>query len=321
MANTPSSSLLGNIRYLLLFFLLHVLLINASPTAALVPTKRNGVRFLTFDQSYEGRVKKGQYFNKLFPLEDEKAAEYIFWYPYKKNTGDVQPLFKFTDSAVKRLKLEILKVPEYGTDLDNAFADKYHQVDQTKAGVYNYRHDRKFGKDKKKPTMSSYSNVLVPASGAIIFVDNFSPTARNQEWNIGNVPELDKLSDIAFFQWIDACKTKNVDPKTLKLMFISHVVHDATYKIVVDALREAGHKRMPSYAKKIVFSMEAKQGQAILGSVWGSALSWMLIQHKTELGLKKITEVAVWGLRLGFALPETNTLVGSMNMRFTVKDA
>ncbi|KAK2028607.1 hypothetical protein LX32DRAFT_719854 [Colletotrichum zoysiae] len=322
MANANRYFLSGSVRSFLLWFLLHVLLINASPTA-LVPTQRNG---LSFPTGFQGRIEKGRHLIKLFPLDEEKAAEfnegvsvastfkdpsalklngwsrYIYWFPFKKNTGDP---------------------PGYDHDLDNAFADSKYPVDQTKAGVYHYRHDRKFGKNKKKkPTYSSYANVHVPASGAIIFDSDFSPETRQKEYGLGDVPELHRLSDVAFFQWMDACKAKNVDPKSLKVMFVSHVINLETYNIVVDALLTDWHRMMPSFANKVVFSMETKQGQAILGSKWGSALSWMLIQHKKELGLKKIKEVAVWGLRNGFVLPEkSDLLVGTLEMRFVVEDA
>ncbi|KAK1992859.1 hypothetical protein LX36DRAFT_540524, partial [Colletotrichum falcatum] len=299
--------------------------------------------FPTFDQSFRGRVEKGRYLNKLFPLDEEEAAQfnggvtvasrfkdpsvlkaygwsrYIYWSPYEKNTGDPPPRFKFLTPTPSRLDLEISKKPSLD-DLDNAFADKGHPVDRTKAGVYHYRHDRRFGSLKKKtPTFSSYANVLVPASGAIIFHDDTSPESMKRQWKIGSVPELHRLSDIAFFQWMDACKVQNVNPKSLKLMFISHVINYETYRVVVDALVKTGHKRMPAYTDRIVFSMNSRQGRAILGSTWGSALSWMLIQHKKELGPKKITEVAVWGARLGFGLPSSiNEMVGTLEMRFTV---
>ncbi|KAK2056645.1 hypothetical protein LY76DRAFT_659246 [Colletotrichum caudatum] len=345
MAKSNRYFVLGSVRSLFLWFLLHVLLINASPTA-LVPTERRASAFPKFAPGYNGRIEKGQYFNKLFPLNEEKAAEfnggvtvaspfkdpsalksngwtrYIYWYPFKKNTGDPRSPWrpKYIDRAW-RLGLRISKSPEYGHDLDNAFAERAHPVDQREAATYTYRHDRKFDKNKK-PTYSHYANVHVPASGAIIFDNDFSPETFQKEWKLGDIPKLHRVSDVVFFQWIDACKTKNVDPKSLKVMFISHVLNPETYNIVVDALWSAGHRRMPNFANKVVFSMDTPEGQAILGSTWGSALSYMLIQHKKELGLKKITEVAVWGLRLGFTLPtERDRIVGTMEMRFVVEDA
>ncbi|KDN63016.1 hypothetical protein CSUB01_07897 [Colletotrichum sublineola] len=313
MANTFHRFALRSVCSSFLLFLLHVLLINASPIAS-VPTKQNELSFPTFDQSFQGRVEKGQYLKKLFPLDEEEATQfnggvtvasrfkdpsvlkangwtrYIYWFPYEKNTGDRPPRFKFLTPTPKGLDLEIPKQPTYGHDLNNAFADTDHPVDKTKAGVYHYRHDRRFGTLKnKKPTFASNANVLVPASSAIIFDDDTSPEAMKKYWKLGSVPELHRVSDIAFFQWMDACKAQNVNPKSLKLI--------------------------------IVFSMDSRQGQAILGSTWGSALSWMLIQHKKELGLKKITKVAVWGAKLGFPLPLSHGMVGTMEMKFIVEDA
>ncbi|KAK2008560.1 hypothetical protein LZ32DRAFT_631571 [Colletotrichum eremochloae] len=345
MANTFHRFALRSVCSSFLLFLLHVLLINASPIAS-VPTKQNELSFPTFDQSFQGRVEKGQYLKKLFPLDEEEATQfnggvtvasrfkdpsvlkangwtrYIYWFPYEKNTGDRPPRFRFLTPIPEGFDLEIPKQPTYEHDLNNAFADTDHPVDKTKAGVYHYRHDRRFGTFKnKKPTFASNANVLVPASSAIIFDDDTSPEAMKKYWKLGSVPKLHRVSDIAFFQWMDACKAQNVNPKSLKLMFVSHVINYETYKVVVDALVETGHKRMPAYTDRIVFSMDSRQGQAILGSTWGSALSWMLIQHKKELGLKKITKVAVWGAKLGFPLPLSHGRVGTMEMKFIVEDA
>ncbi|KAK2730619.1 hypothetical protein CKAH01_02447 [Colletotrichum kahawae] len=351
MANTIHSFGSGSVRSLFLWFLLHILLTNASPTprdttkpAAL--TKRARAQFPTFAQDYEGRVLKGQYLKDLFPLDDAKAAEYnggasvaspyqdpsalkpngwtryIFWYPSETDTGDNEaPFGKVTDPAFADKGLMIDKTPGYEDLLDDAFADKDHTVDQKETGYYYYRHDREFD-EVKKPTMASYANALVPASGAFIFDEDFSPKYRKEVWGLGDVPDLDTMSDVAFFQWIDACKAKNVAPTTLKLIFLSHVTNQKTYDIVVDALKETKHAKVPGWADKAVFSMDSRQGQAVLGSVWGAATSWMLIQHKKELGLKKITEVAVWGLNNGFAFEEDpEGEIANLNMRFVIEDA
>ncbi|TEA20698.1 hypothetical protein C8034_v008138 [Colletotrichum sidae] len=350
MANTIHSFGSGSVRSLLLWLLLHVSLISASPTPTTRDTpvlvERARAKFPTFAPDYEGRVKKGQYLIDLFPLDDEKAAEYnggdpvyspyqdasalkpngwtryIFWYPHEEDTGDVEaPFGEVTDPAFDGLGLAIDKTPGYDDNLDDAFGDKDHPVDQEQAGEYYYRHDREFG-EGKKPTMASYSNVVVPASGAFIFDEDFSPTARKRDWKQGDVPELDTMSDVAYFQWTDACKVKKVDPKALKLLFVSHVAHQGTWEIVRDALKEDKRPSVPNYANKAVFAMDSRQGQAILGSTWGSALSWMLIQHKKELGLKKITEVAVWGLGNGFGFEDdVEGETANLNLRFVVADA
>ncbi|KAF0316628.1 hypothetical protein K4K61_006620 [Colletotrichum sp. SAR11_59] len=348
MANAIHSFGSGSVRSLFLWFLLHVLLINASPTPrdTIVLTKRARAPFPTFAQDYDGRVQKGQYLNDLFPLDDAKAAEYnggasvaspyqdpsvlkpngwtryIFWYPFEQDSGDVEaPFGAVTDPAFDNMGLSIDKTPGYDNNLDNAFADTDHPVDETEAGEYYYRHDREFGQGKK-PTMASYSNVLVPASGAFIFDEDYSPSFRKSDWGLGDVPDLDTMSDVAFFQWIDACKAKNIQPNTLKLIFVSHCTNQKTYDIVVEALKATKYNKVPSYADKAVFGMDTPEGQAILGTVWGSATSWMLIQHKKELGLKKIKEVAIWGLGNGFAFEEEpEGEVANLNMRFVVEDA
>ncbi|KAJ0165002.1 hypothetical protein CTA2_12653 [Colletotrichum tanaceti] len=347
MANANHRFASWSVQSLFLWLLLPALLINGSATSLKLP-RQNEYSWPTFDPGYRGCVAKGQYFNQLFLMNDFQAtnfnghapvasqfqhpnalkrygwSRYIYWASSLKNTGDSKPLFrKLTRPALWGLNLDISKVPGYGNDLDRAFNDTEHPVNRLEEGVYHYRHDRMFGQFKTKtPTWSSYSNVLVPTSGAIIFDDNVSPEERNKQWKIGKIPKLNALSDIAFLQWMDACQAKDVDPASLKLVFVSQVVHEATYRIVASAIRTTQHNWLHGYEKKRVFSMDTRQGQAILGTSTGSAIAWLLIQHKKELGLKKITEVAVWGSRSGFKMPSaTQQVRGQMNLRFVIEDA
>ncbi|GJD00298.1 WD domain-containing protein [Colletotrichum higginsianum] len=326
MANAIHSFGAGSLRSLFLLFLIHATLIGASPTLNNVLAERAKVKVPEFENNYEGRVKKGQYLSDLFSLSDEEAAKkndgvslaspfqdpvavtrngwvkYIFWYPFdQENALD----------------------PSYDNILDKAFEDKDLPVDKTESAVYYYWHNRIFFKDGdfRLPTKAMYSNVVVPASGAFIFDQNKSPTHRKGELKKGVVPDLDTLSDIAYFQWRDGCETKKLDPKGLKVIFRSHISHRGTYDIVVQALKDAKFEHVPGWDKKAVFSMDSREGQAILGTVHGSGTAWMLIQHKEALGLKKITEVAVFGHGDGFDFnndPEKE--YANLNLRFTIKD-
>lgn len=66
--------------------------------------------------------------------------------------------------------------------------------------------------------------------------------------------------------------------------------------------------------------MESREGLAILGSTNGASTAWFLIQHREELGAKKIKEVVVWDFYGGFRF-DTKMDDTALNLRFTVVDA
>ncbi|KAJ0166569.1 hypothetical protein CTA2_6775 [Colletotrichum tanaceti] len=322
-------------RSFFLLFLLHITLISASPNPTNVLTKRVKVEVVPkFDNDYEGRVKMGQYLRDLFLLSDEELAT-------KNNGSSLASPFK--DPAAVALngwtenrywypypRSKWRALPFYQNRLDKAFADEYFPVDKKESAIYDYWHDKTFFKDgvEKQPTMATYVSVVVPASGAFIFDTSFSPKDTKAEKEEkegksfgGDVPELDTLSDIAYFQWKHACEAKSVDVKNLKVIFRSHITHQGTYDIVVQALKEEKYEYVPGWDNKAVFSMDSRQGQAILGTIHGSSPAWMLIQHKKALGLKKITEVAVFSSDKGFAFendPEGSR--ANLNLRFIIED-
>ncbi|KAK6222999.1 hypothetical protein QIS74_03844 [Colletotrichum tabaci] len=222
-------------RLLLLCLLLQAFLVGASPITGIKPadealTKRARAKYPTFSNDYDGRVKKGEYLMTLLPVGNEEAAElnggasivspfqdpeslvtwgwtpYITWYPYETNLdGDTERLPGF---------------PGYGQLLDEAFADSEYPVDDKQTGVYHFVQDKTFRKwwwlRNGQPSEGSYKNVANPPSGAFIFDVNYSPRHEVAKNGKGDVPDLDTLSDIAYFQWLSACQYKNISPKTLK---------------------------------------------------------------------------------------------------------
>ncbi|CCF36778.1 hypothetical protein CH063_08273, partial [Colletotrichum higginsianum] len=173
------------------------------------------------------------------------------------------------------------------------------------------------------PTQAVYENVMVPASGAIVFDQNFSPTSKiARPKAVGTVPYLDKLSDVAYFQWQHSCRARGVEQSSLKVVFRSKIIHKGTSDIVIKALKDAAYTRIPGFAEKAVFSMDSREGQAILGTVHGSSTAWMLIQHKKQLGLKRISEVAVFSSGTGHEFSRHMlSLATTISLRFTIIDA
>ncbi|KAK2000576.1 hypothetical protein LX36DRAFT_654294 [Colletotrichum falcatum] len=325
---------------LLLLVLLQASLLAASPTPPGLPSpgdvvlsKRAG-QFPDFPSNYEGRVKRGEYLRALMPLDNAQAAQanggasvvspfqdpnaaarwgwtlHTSWYPFK---NDLKPLHTHL--------------------LEEAFKDTAFPVNEKQSGVYYHHHDKEFtqanGK-KGEPTEAVFSNVVNPSAGAFIFDENMSPEHVVKEYDHGTVPDLNRLSDFAFFQWLEGCQYKRKNPKDLKVIFQTHITYGPTFTTVVEALKEAGYKRVPGWKDRAVIKMATRQGAAILGSTSGAGTALMLIQHKDVLGKKEIVEAVVWGYQ-----PRMRGLLGMtdgfkftaspnsavLNIRFTIRDA
>lgn len=50
-----------------------------------------------------------------------------------------------------------------------------------------------------------------------------------------------------------------------------------------------------TYENAQVYGMDTDEGKAILGSPNGQGVGWLLIQHKSQLGMRTVQSVAVWG--------------------------
>ncbi|KAK2049478.1 hypothetical protein LZ31DRAFT_622642 [Colletotrichum somersetense] len=325
---------------ILLWMLLRVGLVSASPTPAPgyqsdspyfsreVLSKRAQAQLPKFSSRYRGRIQKGTYLKSLFPLDD-RAAE-------QKNGGhavaspwqdpDVMLRWGWTTKTMwapflpaQRGKIDY-NVPAYGQRLDVPFADPTHLVDPSKNALSASRHGQPFllaNGHQGQPTHAVYKNVHNPSSGAIVFDVDYSPEYYKVRYGRGDIPDISHVSDVVYFQWLEVCKEKNVRPSSIRTIFVSQVTHKATFAVVQQALWDVEKAKVPEWNQKLTFSMDSRQGLAILGSTWGSAIALFLIQHKATLGLKKITDVTVWGDRRNPAGRDDtyNTL---LFLRFTI---
>ncbi|KAK2049510.1 hypothetical protein LZ31DRAFT_562639 [Colletotrichum somersetense] len=328
MLNTTPSFGPRSLRWLLLWLFTQVILTDASPTPAAEAVdkaliKRDDQRKLypDFPKTYLGRVEKGLYFLELLPLgnkeaqkknrgvsvispfQDYKDLERWGWspsiarFPYNKNLLGKKPVKSFITGEV-----------------DDIFSHPDMRVDEKANIAYLFDNDMPFKKKLKnwfyaEPSEGTYQNIMNAKSGAIIFDNNYSPQYQVAKYGRGTVPDLNALSDVVFFQWLSACKIDKVDPKELKVAFRMAILTKSTVDIIEQALSKAKYKLEPGWDNRKVFTMRQSGGMAILGSAHGAGLAWLLLQHKDTLGVKTITEVAVWqGVR------------GLYNLRFKIKD-
>ncbi|TEA10519.1 hypothetical protein C8034_v009635 [Colletotrichum sidae] len=330
MANAVHSFGTRRLCILLISLSHHLVLANASPTPDASTTlsatdrvldKRVKITIPFFENDYIGRIEKGEWLKGLFPAaadvvpspyDDPDDLEKWGWVPYVW-----RPPFT-------------TKKPDFGNKLDEAFADTAFPVDMEQSALYNVVHEKEFtykNGRKGQPTRGHYTNVAVARSGAFIFDSNFSPKyarvsnkAINPNKNPGDIPDLDTLSDLAWFQWHDSCMAIGASPGSLKVVFRSRITYVPTYDTVIEALRKAGHDRVPGWNQRITLSMDEDEGMAILGTAHGASTAWMLLQHKKDMGLKAIKEVVVWGSQGGFPLG-ASALASTLNLRFTIVDA
>ncbi|KAK6223541.1 hypothetical protein QIS74_03485 [Colletotrichum tabaci] len=260
-----------------------------------VLAKRVKLEVPDFGKDYDGRVKKGEWLNSLFSLNDEDAKKWAS--PFQ----DSQEVFDWgwTPQAFFPENGDPDSIPvEYENKLDEAFKDPKFPVDKLNNVLFYFLHDTEFKyKDGRtgKPTEASYANVANARDGAFIFDSNYSPTYRQETNKKGDVPDLDTLSDLAYFQWQEGCKAIGVGFRDLKVIFRASVSHATTFATVMEAMRKGNHPRVPAWKDRVTFKMDSPEGLAILGSGNGASTAWFLIQHREELGAKRITEVVVWG--------------------------
>ncbi|KAK1974937.1 hypothetical protein LZ30DRAFT_810307 [Colletotrichum cereale] len=317
-----------------LWLLIQAILIGASPTPAtfhtptaetvnefLVKRAEGVVRFPEFDKDYSGRVKKGRTLLKLLRLGNKEAQ--------KLNNG-VSIISPFQNSHKDLLRWGWTPFIRWGPklsyfssiddELSNALKDPAFPVDKEEMGLYDYKQIREFEKSGtlSMATRGQYTNLVNPKAGAFLFDSNWSPSYEAAMNGIEVVPDLNALSDIAFFQWEDACQHESVNIRNLKVVFRGQVTYAPTKDIVIQALKESGHRKLPGWKDRAVFTMNDEGGAAILGSTHGSGVAWMLIQHKDKLGIKTVTEVAVWGPYGGHE--RFGPWGSGMHLRFTIKD-
>ncbi|KAK1948934.1 hypothetical protein LY78DRAFT_732423 [Colletotrichum sublineola] len=329
MASNIQSVRPKSVQFLLLFVLLQAVI--RKPLS-----KRFKGQFPTFPSDYSGRVQKGRYFKSLFLLSDAEATRRnrrlpvaspwqdpaqverwgwtreINWAPFTSEDTDLD-----TDDWD-----EFDSGPGFGNTFDDVFADPRYRVDPLENGLSTYLHAKHFylrNGGIGKPTHASYQNVVNPRSGAFIFDRTFSPRYEVAESHTGTVPELEHVSDLAYFQWLEACQIKRVHPSTIRLIYAAHITYVPSFNVVLQALSRQGHQSVPDWNNRAILSMDSDEGLAILGSTHGAGAALFLLQHKAALGNKAITEVTVWGGSGGFRF-HTDPLYASLNLRFTVSD-
>jgi hypothetical protein len=156
---------------------------------------------------------------------------------------------------------------------------------------------------------ASYSNIYNAEDGVLIATSNFSPQANAIEAEVAEEvykPELPKpaaWSDVQFLRWTQRCSALHVSVSGLTHAFRISVVNVPTHRTITEAIGGDRNPDPVSWATRTVFRPTAANAPeqpdnrafyALLYTPNIRGISWWLIQHKAQMGLRYIDQIAVW---------------------------
>ncbi|KAJ0161715.1 hypothetical protein CTA2_5705 [Colletotrichum tanaceti] len=299
----------------------------ASDSSKKVLSQRAETQFPSFDRNPPGYFQRGEYLQSLFPLNNEDAQQQNDGKPVVSPWQDAKAVAQWGWSVrIKRASFSSFSgdpldedMPSFGSTLNLAFQNLDHFAGPTRNAVCVSKHDQEFTLEDGslgQPTNAIYKNVLNPSEGVIIFDWNISPKelVLNKKQK-GNIPELQHLADLLYFQWLKACEVEGAETSNIKTIFRVEVLRQGASHAFREALYWAGISNIPPWEMRVTYSMDTIPGLMILGSPAGIDAAYFLIQHKAEFGLKEISEVTLWGYPLELASEDTLLV-----LRFTVVD-
>ncbi|KAL8953926.1 MAG: hypothetical protein Q9222_000213 [Ikaeria aurantiellina] len=160
-------------------------------------------------------------------------------------------------------------------------------------------------------TFGQYANIFIPAGGSstIVAVNNASPRV-----NAGvdePVPRLSRWSDVVWQNW-----TAIAGGNANKLRYIirEQIITEETREIM-EYIKVAKEDGLNLPWPGSVYDMRSDDGKALLGTVYGLGVAWLIIDHSDVLGRKipaiRIFTVPRGGVMLYYMLVELrNTLDG-----------
>lgn len=153
-------------------------------------------------------------------------------------------------------------------------------------------------------TMAYYQNSVFPNSGLYIANQNFGPDYMRTQFGMDEddapTPPMWRFSDFAFVQWDEVCRaSSNCQP--IQYFLRHHVVYPPSFDVARQALRGKNFATIPTWANRAVFTPDDDDDGffAILAGAHGSGAAYFLLQHKAQLGLRRISEITVWAVSGG----------------------
>ena len=179
---------------------------------------------------------------------------------------------------------DALKIPKWGANIDRS-------ADQN-VPFHNCKHSH------NDPTDGEYYALLNPKGKTITSVSNFSPMYRLKQ-KLGShlpadwterLPDVYRWSDVIWILWKDVAKEKAGD---LKYIFKHNVITEQTRFIMeqtVGAPRDGLVAPWPGHE----FRLGSNYFVALLGTLHGRGIVYLLIQHATGLAGKDLESITIF---------------------------
>lgn len=104
-----------------------------------------------------------------------------------------------------------------------------------------------------------------------------------------------------FLDWQRACAIHNVEPKSLKHVFLALVRTPESQVAIEEAFVYIKHpltngwKELPEWEDpKSRFALDTEAGRLLLGTVQVKGIMWMLLQHREYFGNKAVKRLSVF---------------------------
>lgn len=174
--------------------------------------------------------------------------------------------------------------------------------------------------------MGSYQNLVNAASGSIVAGDNTSPRERypqfyDEEPEPNQLPDLQKWSDIVGLQW-----QRDAQGATIKYIFRSNIANTNTKSMIRTAFIKAGQTEVGTYPGfDFTIGSDETGPQAtrffgLLGTYHGAGPAYLLAQHRTDFGHKRITKIRIWNPAPAFPVSGTDYRELAPSMMLFVED-
>jgi len=149
-------------------------------------------------------------------------------------------------------------------------------------------------------TGAIYQFAINVGAGTVFFQPAIAPkVATRVNWDHeatdGELPEFRARSDIAFMEWWSILRRQGTPKNALYNCAISEINDLATHRLIARYILARGMYDMQSWpASNSVFNTNTPEGLALLGSPAAQACVALLVQHKSEFGVKHIVSVTVF---------------------------
>ncbi|KAI4283338.1 MAG: hypothetical protein L6R38_002223 [Xanthoria sp. 2 TBL-2021] len=141
-------------------------------------------------------------------------------------------------------------------------------------------------------TSGSYNNLFIPAGSesAIIAMDNHSPSAHAGSGV--TVPTLNRWSDVVWQNWTAIAAAASTPPNKLR-----HIIHRDVFtsstRLIMEYIEVAEKDKLDLPWPGHEYDMRSEDGKALLGTVHGLGIAWLVIDHSDVLG-RKVPVVRIW---------------------------